>query len=201
MRKIFQSIWIGLIGVALALAVYGSLGIAKKTNQKNLEGRISQLETKIQELEKQIGNQEGKVLGAEVTKKEVSEKITECPEFKFKSNRYLKDQGEDIIALQCRLKIDQTGILDLKTRDALIEYQIKNKIIPSKTAYGAGYLGPRTRDFLNEGRLIPYKEPKKVASPALPTQQTSSPPPSEPPPAESSPVQKEYISVQIAQIG
>ena len=191
MRKIFQSIWFGLIGAVVALAVYGSLGIPQKASQKNLDNKISQLETRIQKLEEQLEVQKGKVLGAEVAK-------TECPEFKFKNNRYLKDQGEDIAALQCRLKIDQTRIFDLKTGDALIEFQIKNKIIPSKTAYGAGYFGPRTRTFLNEGRLIPYEEPKKAAS-SLPTQVEQLPSTESPP--VSPPVQKEHATVKIGQLG
>ena len=216
--KILKLIWLPIVAAALAVIVFGSTSVSNtQLNQKKLENKISQLEIKINNLEEQLQNQ-GKVLG---TSSFVAPNQSEpkCPEIKFTTNRYLKNRGEDISALQCLLDIEKTEIFDGKTKDALVDFQIKNKIVPDKTAWGAGYFGPRTRKFLNEGVLIPYQKPK-IAENTQPTQSTqivqpspqqpsSSPsvpqvnttpsePQPQPPPAE---IPKKKATVEIAQIG
>ncbi|PIR70989.1 MAG: hypothetical protein COU44_02125 [Candidatus Nealsonbacteria bacterium CG10_big_fil_rev_8_21_14_0_10_40_24] len=216
--KILKLVWLPIVAAALAVIVFGSTSVSNtQLNQKKLENKISQLEIKINNLEEQLQNQ-GKVLG---TSSFVAPNQSEpkCPEIKFTTNRYLKNRGEDISALQCLLDIEKTEIFDGKTKDALVDFQIKNKIVPDKTAWGAGYFGPRTRKFLNEGVLIPYQKPK-IAENTQPTQSTqivqpspqqpsSSPsvpqvnttpsePQPQPPPAE---IPKKKATVEIAQIG
>ena len=120
------------------------------------------------------------------------------------------------------LDIEKTEIFDGKTKDALVDFQIKNKIVPDKTAWGAGYFGPRTRKFLNEGVLIPYQKPKiaENTQPTQPTQIVSQPSPQQPssspsvPPVNTTPsepqpqpppptpeIPKKKATVEIAQIG
>lgn len=63
-------------------------------------------------------------------------------------------QGEDVEKLQNTLKTldyyngDITRIYDTSTTEALIQFQIKGDIIDNAEDFGAGYLGPQTRQAL-----------------------------------------------------
>lgn len=64
----------------------------------------------------------------------------------------------DVVALQMFLKSQNffpketpcTGNYFEITKKAVANFQVQNKIVPTLTAYGAGYCGPKTREFINK---------------------------------------------------
>jgi len=74
----------------------------------------------------------------------------------FARNLSLNDKGGDVISLQNILIKEgylasglNTGTFGYKTQEALIKYQLANGIINKKTDTGAGNVGPKTLEVLN----------------------------------------------------
>jgi hypothetical protein len=84
-------------------------------------------------------------------------------QYQFNRNLYpgLKSDT-DVVALQITLKslnyypkdTNCTGNYLEITKRSVANFQVQNKIVSSLTAYGAGYCGPKTREFLNKGENV-----------------------------------------------
>ncbi|PIZ00565.1 hypothetical protein COY62_01860 [bacterium (Candidatus Howlettbacteria) CG_4_10_14_0_8_um_filter_40_9] len=140
-----------------------------------------------------IASQKDSVLEARATDQQSKyEKITEVPAanppvtapYIFSSDFGVGARGGQVSELQKRLKIRTSGTFDAETLNAVLDLQLKTGLISSKTEYGAGYIGRRTRDFLNTGRVTRFIK--------IITNQTTSSQPSVQPPVvteDQSPVQ------------
>lgn len=71
--------------------------------------------------------------------------LTVVPEIKYKFLKTLKmySRGQDVVELQKRLGIKQTGFFFTKTKKAVMEFQKKNGLVPD------GIVGKYTREKLN----------------------------------------------------
>lgn len=90
-------------------------------------------------------------------KKDVQEKIAEkWAEFHFDENIRKGKRSADVLRLQEVLIQEEfmdhmsTGYFGNITKEALIEFQIAKGIISNKHTNGAGNVGPKTREFLNQ---------------------------------------------------
>jgi peptidoglycan hydrolase-like protein with peptidoglycan-binding domain/3D (Asp-Asp-Asp) domain-containing protein len=97
-------------------------------------------------------------------KNNVQEKIKEAwDNFHFDEEMSTGEQNHDVFKLQQMLvqrefmTVNPTGYFGPKTKAALIEFQIAEGIIRSQYAAGAGNVGPKTKERLNE-ILIEEKE-------------------------------------------
>jgi peptidoglycan hydrolase-like protein with peptidoglycan-binding domain len=74
----------------------------------------------------------------------------------FSSALQLGDSGQDVVALQQLLtelgyfRAEINGYYGSVTENAVMRLQLKEGIIDSEADSGAGYVGPKTRSFLNE---------------------------------------------------
>lgn len=118
---------------------------------------------------------------------EISNQTTETPEklTQLTHDLFLGETGPEVELLQEKLGLLVTGIFDKTTRTKVIEEQLRRGIILSSDDYGAGYVGPRTRLWLNKGVVIRAPEPSAESPQSLPVIQPEpmpSPAPSSKPP-------------------
>lgn len=90
-------------------------------------------------------------------KNNVQERIQEVwNKFHFEENLSKGEQSHDVFKLQQMLvqrefmTVNPTGYFGPKTKAALIEFQIAEEIIQSQYSAGAGTVGPKTKERLNE---------------------------------------------------
>ncbi len=138
--------WMPVLGVFLVLLIF-SLGYVGKgligTETQEVKGQG------VEDVDSEELEQESELKEETIEQKEQKD----YSNYKFLKNLQPGDEGEDVLALQYKLGIEMTGVYDDNTFNAVVRYQVKNKILPSVDSYGAGYFGPKTRNFINSGKL------------------------------------------------
>ncbi|PID70265.1 hypothetical protein CSB37_02670 [bacterium DOLZORAL124_38_8] len=92
-----------------------------------------------------------------VYKRQVQQKITELwNSFRFEKELKKGNRSADVVRLQQLLiqkeflQVPATGYFGPKTKRALTEFQLSEKLIASRTQFGAGLFGPKTRKRVNQ---------------------------------------------------
>ncbi len=175
--KFLIKFWMPILGIFLVSLIF-SLGYMG-------EGLVETGNSQVKAEEIEVIDNEESEQELEI-KDEVEQK--DYSNYKFLKNLIPGCEGEDVLALQYKLGIEMTGIYDDDTFAAVSSYQVKNKILPSGKADGAGYFGPKTRSFMNTGELADTDKNDSSAPPEF----NNNPPLDNP-----APEVKHYVNLSI----
>lgn len=180
--KFLTKFWMPVLGIFLVSLIF-SLGYMGK-------GLVETENSQVKAEEIEVIDEEETEKKEEIGEKD---KQKDYSNYKFLKDLSPGDEGEDVLALQYKLGVEMTGVYDDNTFTAVVNYQIKNKILPSENALGAGYFGPKTRDFMNTGKFTDIDSDKNQNNISTPPGSSNESPSENP-----APEAKHYVNLSIA---